>query len=98
MTNNLSEWLIRHHIGKEGSFCTRYQVYYLIWYEETKYVLNAIAREKEIKRYTRTQKEALINSDNSDWRFLNEEVLGNWPPTEAQIEAVKAKSWQSGSE
>jgi putative endonuclease len=97
MTNNLAERLVGHYIGKEGSFTSQYQTYYLVWHEETKYVLNAIAREKEIKHYTRAQKEALIKEFNPEWRFLNEDVLGNWPPTEEQILAVKEK-WSLATE
>ena len=34
----------------------------------------AIAREKEIKGWKRSQKEALINSMNPEWVFLNERL------------------------
>ena len=95
MTNNLAVRIVGHYIGKEGSFSSNYLAHYLVWYEETKYVLNAIAREKEIKHLTRAQKEALINEMNPEWRFLNEEVLGNWPPTAEQIATVKER-WKVG--
>ena len=85
MTNNLADRLIEHWIGKAGSFTTRYQVYYLIWYDTTRYVLNAIQTEKAIKRCSRKQKDALIGAFNKDWTFLNEEILGNWPPSPEQI-------------
>jgi putative endonuclease len=91
MTNNLAERIVGHYIGKAGGFSTNYQVLYLVWFEESKYVLNAIDREKEIKRFTRAQKEALIIEMNPEWRFLNEEVVGNWPPGEEQIVALKEK-------
>lgn len=32
----------------------------------------AIAREKEIKGWRRSKKEALINSINPNWKFLND--------------------------
>jgi putative endonuclease len=91
MTNNLAERLVGHYIGKAGAFSIRYITRYLLWYKETKYVQNAIDLEKQLKHFTRAQKEELINATNPEWRFLNEEVLGNWPPTESQIAAVKAK-------
>jgi putative endonuclease len=37
-------------------------------------VQHAIDREKEIKDWSRAKKETLINSENPDWRFLNEEI------------------------
>jgi putative endonuclease len=89
VTNNLPRRLIEHWIGKAGSFTTKYHVYNLVWYEETRYVLNAIAREKEIKDWRRALKEALITGANPDWTFLNATVIGNWPPTEEQVAAVK---------
>jgi putative endonuclease len=42
-------------------------------------VNDAIAREKEIKGWLRIKKEALIESFNPEWKFLNEELLGEWP-------------------
>ncbi len=98
MTNDLATRLVEHWIGKESSFTTRYGVHYLVWSEETRYVNNAIAREKEIKRWHRAQKEALIAEQNSAWRFLNIDVLGNWPPTPEQLEAVKARWREVGEE
>lgn len=97
VTNDLATRLIEHWIGKEGCFTTRYQVYYLIWSEETKYVNNAIAREKEIKRWRRVEKEALIAEQNPEWRFCNADILGAWPPTAAQMEEVKER-WHTTGE
>ena len=89
ITNNLAERLVEHWIGQEGSFTTLYKVHYLVWFETTRYVLNAIDREKKIKRCTRQQKEALITDANPKWDFHNESILGNWPPTSAQMNAVR---------
>lgn len=96
-TNNLAIRLVEHWIGKEGSFTTKYHVHYLIWFESTKYVLNAIDLEKAIKSWSRAKKEALIAAANPEWIFLNEEVLGNWPPTEAQIAEVRER-WRQEEE
>ncbi len=85
VTNNLAMRLTEHWIGKEGSFTTKYNIRYLVWYERSRYLLNAIDSEKKIKKYTRAQKEALINQLNPEWKFLNEEVAGHWPPTDEQV-------------
>jgi len=90
-TNNLSVRLIEHWIGNLYSHTTKFNIYYLVWYESTKYVLNAIDAEKKIKKYTRAQKNILINSFNPTWDFLNEEIVGNWPPTQEQIDAAKSR-------
>ena len=89
MTNNLHRRLIEHWIGSSISFTTRYRTYYLLWYETDKYVLNAIAKEKEIKLLVRDKKEELIKELNPELKFLNESVLGHWPPTDEEIEYVK---------
>ena len=94
VTNDLAMRLVEHWQDKKGAHTTRYNIRYLVWYESTKYVLNAIDYEKKIKKYTRAQREALINAFNPDWKFLNEAVLGNWPPTDAQIELARLRSKQ----
>jgi len=88
VTNNLAVRLIQHYMGSNNSFTSKYKVYYLVWYETSKYVLNAIAREKEIKELIRQKKNALITEFNPGWKFLNEEILGNWPPTRDQMNEV----------
>jgi putative endonuclease len=52
----------------------------LVYYEEHPYVETAINREKEIKHLLRDKKESLIQEFNPDWRFLNTQICGAWPP------------------
>jgi len=54
----------------------------LLYYESSQYINNIIAREKEIKLWIREKKVVLINSFNPEWKFLNEELFGKWPPNE----------------
>ncbi len=82
ITNNLEKRIIEHYIGKPNSFTTKYNVYYLLYYESSRYINNTIAREKEIKGWTREKKENLITGFNPEWKFLNEELFGKWPPDE----------------
>ena len=44
---------------------------------------DAIAKEKEIKGWVRIKKDKLITEFNKEWKFLNEELLGEWPPRNA---------------
>ena len=82
VTNNLSRRLIEHYSnrGKPESFTGRYYCYNLVYYEWYQYVLNAIAREKELKKMLRKDKEALIEAANPDWKFFNAFICGEWPP------------------
>ena len=76
VTNELQQRLHfhRNHTPDSKSFTARYKCYYLIYFEEFDHILDAIAREKQIKGYTRKKKEALINAFNPSWDFLNDSV------------------------
>ena len=82
MTNNLSLRLVQHYKnrGKPETFAGCYYCYNLVYYEWYQYVLNAIAREKEIKKMLREHKVALITAENPDWKFFNALICGEWPP------------------
>jgi len=76
VTNNLKERLYIHQNPEATSkaFTKKYKVYYLIYIEHYMDVNTAISREKELKGWKRSKKEALINSVNPDWNFLNDEI------------------------
>ena len=75
VTNNLTIRLTQHKEGSEqNSFTKRYKCYYLVYYERFQYVEHAIDREKEIKGWTRSKKNTLIEIENKHWRFLNDEI------------------------
>ncbi|MCB0576019.1 MAG: GIY-YIG nuclease family protein [Saprospiraceae bacterium] len=82
MTNDLTGRLKEHYDnrGKYKTFAGRYWRYNLVYYEWYQYVLNAIAREKEIKNWLRVKKIALIEERNPEWKFFNAEICGHWPP------------------
>jgi putative endonuclease len=82
VTNNIARRLVEHYAnrGKPKTFAGRYYCYCLVYMETHQYINNAIAREKEIKDWTRERKEALIKEVNPQWRFLNHEWCGEWPP------------------
>lgn len=82
VTNNLQARIVEHwqNRGKFETFAGRYFCFNLIYYEAFQYIQKAIAREKEIKKWNRTKKEALIQTKNAEWVFLNEKICGQWPP------------------
>ncbi|WP_460571157.1 GIY-YIG nuclease family protein [Flaviaesturariibacter terrae] len=79
ITNNLKARLLEHYNGR-STFSGTYGVYYLLYYEASPYVINAIRREKEIKGWTRAKKMALINKQNPELAFLNTRFFPEWPP------------------
>ena len=70
VTNNLRKRIHQHRKQKPGSFTARYKITRLVYFESYQYINNAIAREKELKRWTRGQKIALIESTNPTWEEL----------------------------
>ena len=73
VTNDLVRRLKEHRQGT-SIFTAKYNCFYLIYWEHHQYVNNAIEREKVIKGWRRSKKEALINEFNPEWRFLNDEI------------------------
>jgi putative endonuclease len=84
VTNDLEQRIIEHYMDRteQKTFAGKYNCHFLVFYEMYKYINDAIAREKEIKGWLRIKKEKLITDFNPEWKFLNEELLGEWPPGE----------------
>jgi putative endonuclease len=82
VTNDIEIRVMEHYTnrGTKKSFTGRYNVYYLLYYEPHQYINNAIARENEIKRWSRKEKMRLIAEMNPALDFLNEKLFGCWPP------------------
>jgi putative endonuclease len=72
VTNSLENRVAEHRNGKGGGFTRRYRVGTLVYAEEYKYVEDAIAREKEIKGWRRSKKDALVAAANPSWADLLE--------------------------
>jgi len=70
VTNTAVHRLGQHTAGSGSSFTRRYAIYRLVHVECTSDVRDAIAREKEIKRWTPRKKVALIEASNPDWLDL----------------------------
>ena len=70
MTNDLAGRAYQHKNKLVKGFTSRYNLDILVWFEEFQWVNDAIAREKQIKRWSRKKKIALIESFNPDWKDL----------------------------
>jgi putative endonuclease len=68
VTNNAEMRLIEHwsNRGQRKTFAGRYYCYNRVHYEVFSYINDAIRREKEIKRWSRKKKVALINAYNPE--------------------------------
>ncbi len=94
VTNSLLRRVSQHRRCEIPGFSKRYNTTRLVYYEQFNHVLDAIAREKQLKGWSRSKKEALINTFNPSWTDLAMSVLGlgESPPTEWHERHV----WQSG--
>jgi putative endonuclease len=70
MTNNLTRRITEHREGTIDGFTKKYRIHRLVYFERFKYVVNAIAREKELKGWLRNKKVALITASNPTWDDL----------------------------
>ena len=60
----------QHREGEPGSFAARYRIHKLVFYEYHTDVWQAITREKQLKRWRREKKVALIEERNPQWLDL----------------------------
>ena len=70
VTNDLERRCFEHKQKKIKGFTQKYNVDKLIYFERFDSIDSAIAREKQIKGYSREKKLALINQFNNDWMEL----------------------------
>lgn len=72
VTSNLPKRAFEHREGVAKGFSAKYNCKILVWYELHDTMLEAIAREKQIKAGNRASKLALIESLNPRWNDLYE--------------------------
>ena len=76
VTNDLRRRLREHRAGKVGSHTHRYRIVRLVYVESLPDVGAAIAREKEIKAWTRERRMQLIEAHNAGWLDLGAAWFG----------------------
>ena len=75
VTNDLIRRVYEHKTKAASGFSSQYNVVRLVWYEVYDDPTTAIEREKQIKKWRRAWKVALIETINPDWRDMSEEWL-----------------------
>ena len=76
VTNDLARRLTQHRVASVSTFTGKYRVNRLVYCESADSPMDAIEREKQINRWRRAKKIALIQSFNPGWRDLTEDILG----------------------
>ena len=76
VTNDLETRLSQNfeNRNRPETFAGKYHCYHLVYWDRFQYIDHAIEREKELKKWNRTKKNALIEQFNPGWKFLNEEI------------------------
>ena len=70
VTDSIYRRALEHKSGKIDGFAKKYHINRLVYYETFTYIGNAIAREKQVKAWTRAKRIALIKSLNPTWQDL----------------------------
>ena len=74
VTHNLQSRLNQHATNIElnaKTFASKYEIQFLVYYEKFVWIKEAIAREKELKKWKRDKKMQLIKNQNPSFEFLN---------------------------
>jgi len=76
VTGVLERRVFEHRLELRPGFTSRFRVTRLVYFEMTSDVRSAIAREKEIKGWSRSRKLELISSTNPEWKDLTTPWIG----------------------
>jgi putative endonuclease len=71
VTSNLPKRVWEHKNKIAEGFTKKYNIDKLIYFEQTEDVMSAIAREKQLKNWSRGKKIKLIEVMNPEWKDLS---------------------------
>jgi len=71
LTNDIATRVRQHRELHPHTYTARYNITRLVYFERFTYILNAIAREKELKDWNRQKKLVLIEQSNPTWEDLS---------------------------
>ena len=82
VTNDLGQRVVEHYFqkGESKTFTGRYNCNILIYYEGFQNIQDAIAREKQLKKWSREKKQRLVLTMNPKVENLYIELFQKWPP------------------
>ena len=73
VTSNLPRRLYEHRNGLVEGFTKKYNVHKLVYFEQTNDIYASLSREKQLKKWVRSKKNALISKMNPNWIDLSTE-------------------------
>ncbi|MBS0431668.1 MAG: GIY-YIG nuclease family protein [Proteobacteria bacterium] len=75
VTSDLVKRIWQHRSDLVAGFSQRYRLHELVYFEQCESMIAAIEREKELKKWRRDWKIALIEKANPDWRDLWSDLI-----------------------
>lgn len=75
VTNNLIRRVYEHRNSLLEGFTKKYNIHALVYYEIYSSIIEAIQREKQLKKFSREKKIQLIEKENEEWNDLYEGIL-----------------------
>ena len=82
VSSELQKRAFEHRSGKFEGFAKKHGCTKLVWYERHENIVDAIAREKELKKWRRAWKLHVIEGFNPDWNDLFETCYERENPSE----------------
>ncbi|MBV5296931.1 MAG: GIY-YIG nuclease family protein [Rhodoferax sp.] len=76
VTSDIVKRIWEHKNDVVESFTQKYKVHQLVYFEQYTDMLAAITREKQLKKWNRSWKLALIERTNPEWRDLWSDIAG----------------------
>ena len=70
VTSDLAGRLIQHQTGTGSKFVAKYGVKRLVWFDEFDWIVDAIACEKQMKKWSRARKIKAIEERNPHWHDI----------------------------
>ena len=83
VTSDLQARAVEHQLAQMPGFTAKYGCNKLVWYERHDNIVEAIAREKQLKKFRRSWKLYLIEGFNPDWDDLTEKCYERDNPCDA---------------
>jgi len=75
VTSNLAKRIYEHKDGIVEGFTKKYFTHRLVYYEVFDEVVEAIKREKQLKKWNRSWKIELIEKKNKEWEDLYKNII-----------------------
>ncbi|MBH2009260.1 GIY-YIG nuclease family protein [Polaromonas sp.] len=76
VTSDLVKRIWQHQSKAVEGFTQKYKVHQLVYFEQHMDMVAAITREKQLKKWNRAWKLALIEKTNPEWRDLWDDIVG----------------------